>query len=1283
MPGKLTILLLLLFAGVLKSAARDALISGGMLYNKLSEHPVTVNPSTVIFYRHLNTSQIADGVRLSANYLNQYQQLCDKLNRRIYTDDRKMAEKDFIILPEKDEVVDAEQYCISAGFKLPEIRTVQQMLYIFNLMTLEGIKMIKAGIKRNDNTKFVFMSDLRDISEKEFSKVFPSIVTRYYDSANFHKEWYASDDAKMGYMFVYRLGKKGLELALVDPGQHQATKDMIVCQRGSDFEPAKRIESSILTKIAAHSCIRDMRSLIGTHELVAKEVNLFRKTDGKNQFPEVKLTLHPSLFEGERQAPKTTLYSLDVRKVCDPLFLDECKINFMDWLDRLFEMSKQLAVETKIEPSIIRVFVVHLILGSMKLDTTAPPTFEGCKINPPPVTKKDSYTAYLVNALALLKDDCPTFIPKDTVTWISRTLLVNQYNKDVLARLVNEYKIMSDFPKPKSKRSVEPYMTYEIDNKLEALNATVNWFGFDIDISAIFNGPIVYRGRRTDFRRKRQAIFSPLFAHVKDTTYKVLSKVFPPKLRESFDAWLDNLKAKISRSKRSTPVNWLKITNSELNKVKAKFLRSKRSSHLDRVNYENFNLSRNKRFTPLGALGAVMAFNGATSLAQGDAPLSWFGNVIGATMGLVTRQDLKFSFDELKQHSVALTNLTLNQHELELAYVSLAKDLDRVDSATHAVELSTATLISEYDNKMILRNLHDTIQVTLLKISQAMTNALNKHTSPYVLSPAELYDLSVKYRESNIQLSSNIKDVMTSVIVEHNEIIFLFEVPVYNDRTLFNLYSVKPLPLYDEGKSLTPINDISFFGISVTNNEYTVLSREEQNACQTEQFCRVSDVLRRLEETPHCVIKSFSKNVLACEMKETSDILGFYELHGQKLVYSVPDKQNIKLICRNITTQQHIHTDVTVSGVGLASIAPDCQVILPNDRRIFSNPAPLHETLGKVNFMDVFNYLPELDNFTTEIRDQSIFNHTAFVQLHMREVDTTFHGVDQVFKETFSFREFFPEFLRVLIGMLCVIFLLLLPCFCSYKYRTWFKTWILWKNPYKWLTEIRKIDLSSWTRRGSKFYKAAKDVEKNNDIIKRVLKSDEYVIPEKPHFADPITRVCNDRVNGRFKDPNFNQAPFRQNQVVEIDLHSLPPNLFSDPNRFSSPDHPDATSPTLPKSVKFPAPKPPLYPQVIVPCPSTQPLITVPKITYEAPPKVEKVETTLTKAALELQPLAERSVITQTSMRNTPEPRKRLLVRSRSQSPVFEETNCLAEAMKAHNISTINVSNIGTKNASN
>jgi len=420
-------------------------------------------------------------------------------------------------------------------------------------------------------------------------------------------------------------------------------------------------------------------------------------------------------------------------------------------------------------------------------------------------------------------------------------------------------------------------------------------------------------------------------------------------------------------------------------------------------------------------------------------------------------------------------------------------------------------------------------------------------------------------------------------------------------------------------------------------------------------------------------------------MEESHDKLGFYELHGRKLVYSVPKAENIKLICKNATTLQHSHTSVSITGVGIADIAPDCQIILPNDRRIFSNPMPLQEKLGEANFMHIFNYLPELDNYTIEVRDQSIFNHTVISQLQLRPVETYYNVNDRLFNDTFSLRQFLPEAVRVMIGVICVLICLLLPCFCFPKFRTWFKTFILWKNPAKWYTHYRGMDMTTWTRRGTKFYKSCKDVEKNKQVISKVLDSNNRNLQEFRDmeqnpitfgFSDPIAQECAKRVNDYAPSPGANKSVPKPSEKSLYPTADIAEPLYSTPTvRCSSVDANTRFLPeSIPEDVEMQAyntRRHKMEPPVIF-NDTQNPTINI----VTAPGYVDRLleESDGKLKVSRAEKSAINSALTQTSMRNTPEPVRRNLYHPHA-PPV--EINYLANVMRENNLSSLNVNSAG------
>ena len=1161
MPGKKLFLFLILIYWLnqvlsdSETQSEDALISGGILFNKLSSKTVTVNPSTVNFYRHLDTTSIVQAVHLGARYLKEYQVLCEMLNRRADTNNKNSPQSEFVVIGTY-QFLEAEHHCANAGYRLPEIRSQAQKQNMLQLMSTQGIDYIRAGIVVDETKQFVFKSDKKAISSSEYLKLFNGVRSFEYGTTakDFHNNWYTLDEAKRS-IFVYEINKsnEGINVGFRDPEKVRGAKGLIVCQRSLANQPQTQIETSLLTKIAAHTCKRDMKSLVGQQREVTTEVRHF--TTGSN-LPEVKYTLGD--LDKNNYLPTTRELSFD--DVCRPFYKEECKITFMEFLHQLFMFSTELAESTKFDAHFIQLYTVYYLMTTNMPKHTVT-LFIGCETESPALGVQESFNAYLENTFGILKAQCI----ENTSTQIIQKWRDVIKRDDIRKRFQNLdelFKIMWATAQSRAKtgrkvkretESFDPFRVFlNMQSRLLANFVTFFWENELEHMSKIVypeNGvqvkdqniiaPMVAK----HFEMRRKVLF-PIVTYQTEqqqtllTTLVRIKQAYPHFNEEEALCLLVQVgrdfekgKTNIIRMKRSIlpfmgfPLAFFINLEFEMAKFLYTTVKSKTEKSFDTLfgqkddekqkklgdaplNWfgdilENLNLkndskvnethSRTKRLAPLALIApTIMAGNAVTSLVTGDAPLSWFGGVLGSTLGLVTKQDLKLPFEEIKKQAVALRNLTMNQLDLANAYNELAKDLERVGSAAHKVEVSTTTLISEMDNKMILRQLHTTIQITILKLSDALTNALNKNTSPYVLAQSELENLSAKYRAEEIQLSKDINEVKTTVIKnKEGEIIFLFEVPIYSTRSLFYIYSARALPLYDEGKNLIPIVDIKYFGLSVANSEYTILTSSEKEKCLSDQFCNVKDVLRNNGETHHCVIKSFNKNVLACPMEVNKDEQGFYELHGSKLVYSVPKQTEIKLICHNKTTNHHMHSSVSLHGVGLARIAPDCQIILPNDRRIFSNPEPIQEKLGIANFMSMLNFLPELDNYTIQIRDQEHFNFSSVRQLQLRAVDYEIRDLEHLYNETFNMKSFLSESIRVIIGILAILFLLFIPCMCSAKLRTWFKTWILWKNPKKWYTQFRRIDMNTWTRRGTKYRRSRQQMQENKRKYEECLHPDE------------------------------------------------------------------------------------------------------------------------------------------------------------------------------------------------
>jgi len=520
--------------------------------------------------------------------------------------------------------------------------------------------------------------------------------------------------------------------------------------------------------------------------------------------------------------------------------------------------------------------------------------------------------------------------------------------------------------------------------------------------------------------------------------------------------------------------------------------------------------TRKKRNIGYGLLAGYMGINTAASWSTGEAPLGWVGSLLGDTFGWAKQSDLKLIHKLAEHQSYALQNLTINQKELEEAYNVLGQEVTRIENHTKSLEFSTATLFTELDHKLAIRELHNTIQLTLLKIANALGFAQTHKTSPYVFSREELNILSAKFKINGVSLSNSIDDVRTTAYYADNTILFTFIIPIMEDKTLFNLFEAINFPIFLPSKTIRSKIDTKYIAYSSANNEYSLLTHNEFRKCTDNHYCTISDVLRTLSVDSHCVAKTLEEanHGQSCPYEEIPETGPFFNLYDHTLVYSVKEKTSIKFICKNVTRNVgHEHESRYVEGIGAATIAPDCQILFPNGMRAFSNPEPTIENMGSVKFMETFNFLPIAENFTNIIPLPE--NNTIFRELKLNPIDTT--AYKSVLQEIINPESALPEIIRVGIGILIFIISFVTICLIFPKVGVWFKTLTLWKNPKTWWTDYKNYDLPTFNKSQSNTNNNKNnvvDIEERETVpLKPILKSNHKLKRAKKHINRPITNA--------------------------------------------------------------------------------------------------------------------------------------------------------------------------------
>jgi len=478
---------------------------------------------------------------------------------------------------------------------------------------------------------------------------------------------------------------------------------------------------------------------------------------------------------------------------------------------------------------------------------------------------------------------------------------------------------------------------------------------------------------------------------------------------------------------------------------------------------------RTKRNPILAVGGGLMAANAVTSIFTGESPLSWFGNILSSTLGLASKADLKNIILHLQHHATAISDIVINQEQLHNSYLNIRKNVLNIQDITAQMEYGTANMAVELDNKLAIKNLQVVMQLTLLKIASAFTAAQQHKASPYIFSQDELDNIASTVRNKKIFLSTSMNDVIVNVVQNNSNILFIFTIPVLDERSMFNFYEAKTIPIFEHDKSYIANSDLQFFAITANTNEYSVVSESEYYFCLTQKQCHISDVIHPINSDSHCTIQTFQENKQVCELIPTqTPQKPFFAFYGNKTFFSVPQPIAIRITCQETPLSYVTDTQTkTVSGTGFIEIKPSCTIVLPDSRKYFSNPILEAEYLESSNFMAILKESqPTILNFTFHIPKPTQATTETPVTLKPIElsvIQQIFHEISQPAKSLSAAAIFF-------IIILIIAIIAIIPCIFSKCCRTWFTTCTLMKNPRSWWTEYKNYDLSNFTKLNRSIY---------------------------------------------------------------------------------------------------------------------------------------------------------------------------------------------------------------------
>ena len=499
---------------------------------------------------------------------------------------------------------------------------------------------------------------------------------------------------------------------------------------------------------------------------------------------------------------------------------------------------------------------------------------------------------------------------------------------------------------------------------------------------------------------------------------------------------------------------------------------------------ESHNIT--KRFAPALVIPSVIGVaNTLTSAATGEAPLSWFGNLLSKVFGFPTESSMSEAITMINQHSTTIQSITINQNELISAYNALASQLRKFSDFVSATEYTASYLFNLIDNRFAINKLQNIIQFTFLKIAEALTAAMTHATSPYILSESELKTISHSYKGLNIHLTTDISQVYTTAFLLNGSIYFTFHIPILEEKLFHHLYQVTPVPIYAQNSSFIPEIDAKYIALSITDNYYSILTSLEYSKCISGTYCSISDIQRPNDHSAHCVISTYFSDKPTCPLVNYTLEDSFFKVYGNQLIYSTNGTLPIHLRCpqKHATTFQPI--TINLSGMGKAHIADGCSITLQNNKRFSTLSKIKSVQLDTTPFMNVISNSPNISLLQFKpLTYESISIPIIHVHNHSESNNP------DLWQKLTRPTENIAHIIRTLLTIIVICTLLSFMCIFSRKIRIWFKTCIFWKNPRTWWTTYKQYDISTFQKRS--------DIEKAKEQVRQSVKYRPYRRPFNP-----------------------------------------------------------------------------------------------------------------------------------------------------------------------------------------
>jgi len=460
--------------------------------------------------------------------------------------------------------------------------------------------------------------------------------------------------------------------------------------------------------------------------------------------------------------------------------------------------------------------------------------------------------------------------------------------------------------------------------------------------------------------------------------------------------------------------------------------------NLFNLNPKDYNEDNHRSKRAILPLVSLFLLGGAVTQ---KSPLDAIGSLGASIFGLGSKQDMIITKQKLEEHATQIGNLAINQELITKAINDIQIHINSLTQFNSFASHKIAQAYAELDNKGLIRHLQNLIQLTLLKMQSAVNSATQAIPSPYVFSNKDLQNITHTFRMNEIMLTTNLNEISASILLVDNQITFMFNVPVNDDRNKFQFYEIRQLPVYINDKSYKVEIENNFIGINDFTNEYMLLSQTEFQRCLIMPICILPSPFIRITETSPCEILTFKDNVQTCPIKEIPHAPPVFYTYKNTTIYSIPNPIQIHITCKQGRQTQSSYK--RISGMGTFDVTPGCTIHIPPDTNIRPEYMIGQEYLKGDTLMGTINeftkdsaFLPLLLNVST----------STLKPLKINEISNFKQGIDLIFNH----EQLGTEVVRILAYCAIAIVIIYSMTCCFPKFKLWLKSFFLITKPEKY-----------------------------------------------------------------------------------------------------------------------------------------------------------------------------------------------------------------------------------------